>query len=185
MPRHDPSRHLHDNHLPAAITYTIPERWINGKDLPGNFLLQLEADPRYLGIFRDVATPFECEEHPDPSVGQSVAAYSEWLTAHPGLVTTEPQPVSIGGLNGVFMDITVDPSWAETCPFSEGKPVVPFIIGGGVSSLEHVILPGFQERLYLLEKDGGNVAIEIGPEGASLEEYLQMVGPIISSLHFG
>ena len=90
--------------------------------------------------------------------------------------------VSIGGINGVFMDITLDPSWAETCPFSEGKPVVPFIIGGGVSSLEHVILPGFQERLYLLEKDSGNVAIEIGPEGASLEEYLQKVEPIISSL---
>jgi hypothetical protein len=33
-----------------AITYTVPAGWTNGEDLPGNFLLQLDHDPRYVGI---------------------------------------------------------------------------------------------------------------------------------------
>jgi hypothetical protein len=40
---------------------------VNGEDLPGNFLLQLNVDPRYVGIHRNVAASFECEERPDPS----------------------------------------------------------------------------------------------------------------------
>ena len=26
-------------------------------------------------------------------------------------VTTEPQPVSVGGLDGVYLDISIDPAW--------------------------------------------------------------------------
>lgn len=168
-----------------AITYTVPDGWTNGEDLLGNFLLQLEGDSRYLGIYRNVAAPFECEEKPDPGVDQSIEALSSWLTGHPGLETTEPTRVSVGGLDGVYLDISLAPSWTTTCPFSAGQPVVPFIIGGDPSSLHHVILPGFEERLYLLAYEGGNVAIEVGPEGGSLEEYLEEVAPIIESLQFG
>ena len=162
----------------------MPDGWVNGEDAPGNFLLQLEGDPRYLGIYRNMAVPVECEEEIDSSVDQSVEAISNWLTSHPGLVTTEPQAVSIGGLDGVYIDISLDPAWTVTCPYSGGQPIVPFIIGGGPSSLHHVILPGFEERLYLLEADGGNVAIEVGPEGDSLPEYFELVEPIIDSLQF-
>jgi hypothetical protein len=48
-----------------------------------------------------------------------------------------------------------------------------------------VILPGFEERLYLLNYDDGNIAIEVGPEGDSLPDYLQLVEPIIDSIEFG
>lgn len=59
-----------------------------------------------------------------------------------------------------------------TCPRSDGKPTVAFNIGDGTSLVHHAILPGFHERLYLLEWNEGNVAIEVGPEGAPLDEYL-------------
>ena len=167
------------------ITYTVPDGWQNGEDLPGNFLLQLQGDARYLGIDRDIAAPMECEEAPEPGVEQTVSALTAWLTEHEGLVTTEPQPVSVGGLDGVYLDISLDPAWTVGCPFSQGNPVVPFIIGGGVSSLHHVIGPGMETRLYLLEYDGGNIAIEVGPEGESLADYLDEVIPIIESLAFG
>ena len=113
-----------------SITYTVPDGWINREDLPGNFLLHLDGNERYLGIYRDATAPLECEEAPAPGVGQSVEAWSDWLTSHPGLVTTEPQPVNVGGLDGVYIDIALDPDWTVTCPYSEGQPVVPFIIGG-------------------------------------------------------
>jgi hypothetical protein len=173
-----------------AITYTVPGGWTNGEDLPGNFLLHLAGDDRYIGIYRDANAPYKCEEFPDPDVSQSVSDYTRWLRRHPLLHVTKPRPVSVGGLHGVVMDISKAPGTeGQGCTFGEGTVTgaVPFIVGGrGPASLHHVILdtPGFAERLYLLRYKRGNVAIEIGPEGASLREYLEEVTPILRSLRF-
>ena len=170
-----------------AITYTVPTGWTNGEDLPGNFLLQLEGDPRYIGIFRDANAPYRCAEHPDPNVSQSVSDYTRWLRRHPLLRVTRPVPVSIGGLHGVFMNISKAPGTeGQGCTYEETiTGAVPFIIGGrGPASLHHTLLDGWKERLYLLRYKRGNVAIEIGPEGASLPEYLKQVRPILRSLRF-
>ena len=166
------------------ITFTVPDGWTNQEDLPDEFLLQLVDDPRYLGIYGDAVAPMECDEAPQPGVGHTVEDLTEWLTSHPGLITTEPEPVSVGGLDGVFLDITLDPSWTTTCPYSNGQPVVPFIMGGDEAAFHHVINPGFEERLYLLANGSSNIAIEVGPEGDSLQNYLPEVGPIIDDLQF-
>jgi hypothetical protein len=167
------------------IVYTVAAGWTNGEDLPGNFLLQREGDDRYLGIYRNVAAPDACHERPLRGVGRRVEDLVSWLVDHPGLETTDPEPASVGGLEGVYLELSLDPAWQTTCSYSQGQPVVPFIVGGGVSSLHHVILPGFEERLYLLEHAGGNVAIEVGPEGQDLDQYLEEVMPIIQTLEFG
>ncbi len=65
--------------------------------------------------------------------------------------------------------------------------VVPLIIGGGVSQLNHVSLgPDWQERLYLLSYgEDGNVVIEVGPEGANLADYVAVVEPVLATFKFG
>lgn len=167
-----------------AITYTLPDGWGNLEDLPGNFLLQQADDPRYLGIYQNVRIPKGCAEAQDPDVGGTVDDIVGWYRDHPGLVTSGPESVTVGGLSGVYLDISLDPSWATTCIYSGGEPIVPFMIGSGVSEVHHVILPGFEERLYLLEWEGGNVAIEVGTEGMSLDDYLEDVLPVIETLSF-
>jgi hypothetical protein len=185
----EPGRYTTVSFSPA-ISYTVPAGWTNGEDLPGNFGLQLEDDIRYIGIYRDANAPYKCEEYPDPDVSQKVSDYTRWLRRHPLLRVTKPIPVSIGGLHGVAMDISKAPGTeGKGCTFAEGTitGAVPFIVGGrGPASLHHVILdePGFKERLYLLRYKRGNVAIEIGPEGTSLAEYLRKVTPILRSLRF-
>lgn len=181
----DPGTYTTSSFSPE-ITYTVPDGWVNLEDLRGNFLLQMTGDVRYLGIYQNVRAPADgCDEAFAEGVGLTVTDLVGWYVAHPGLVVTKPEDVTIGGLSGVYLDISLDPTWDETCPFSEGQPVVPFIIGNGTSQLVHVILPGFEERLYLLEWNGGNVAIEVGPEGGPLDDYLGDVLPIIDSLRFG
>jgi hypothetical protein len=171
-----------------AITYTVPAGWTNGEDLPGNVLLQLQDDNRYIGIYRDTNAPYKCEEHPDPDVRQTVSDYTRWLRRHPLLHVTKPRPVAVGGLHGVVMDISKAPGTkGKGCTVDTLEGIVPFIIGGrGPARLHHVILdtPGWKERLYLLRYRGGNVAIEISPEGDSLVEYLEEVTPILQSLRF-
>lgn len=166
------------------ITYTVPAGWTNLEDLPGNFLLQKEDDPRYLGIYQNVRAPAECDEVWADGVEGSVQDLLDWYAAHPGLIVSEPEDVTIGGLDGVWIDVSMDPAWDVTCPYSEGQPVVPIIIGNGISSLHHVILPGFEERLYLLVWNEGNVTIEVGSEGQSLGDWLEELSPIIESIQF-
>ena len=114
--------------------------------------------------------------------------YTRWLRRHPLLHVTKPRPVTVGGLHGVVMDISKAPgTTGKGCTFGENTGAVAFIVGGrGPASLHHVILdePGFKERLYLLRYKRGNVAIEVGPEGTSLDAYLREVTPIIQSLRF-
>ena len=169
-----------------SITYTVPEGWTNGEDLLGNFLLQPEGDQRFLGIYRNITVPLPCQEEPDPEVGVMVDQLSDWYTSHPGLVTTRPEPITIGGLTGVMIDVSLDPSWTKGCAWSGGQPSVGIIIGAGPSSLTHVLSTSRSvERLYLLEVEDGNVVIEVGPEGMNFEAYLALVAPIIEGLEFG
>ena len=178
-----------------SITYTVPDGWVNGEDEPGNFLLVRARDPQegiyggnFVGIYRDVYPAAEyCIESPEPGIGTSVQALATWLTGHRGLETTEPQPVTVGGLDGLMVDVTLAKGWKTTCPFSKGKPVVPLIIGGaGSSHLYHVSLPGMSVRLYLLAAGDGNVVIEVAqvPGQGTFTEYLAEVVPIIQSLTF-
>ena len=136
-----------------AITYTVPAGWANGEDLPGNFQLLLNADRRYLGIYKNANVPFKCEEHPDLRLSQTVSDYTRWLRRHPLLHVTTPVPVSIGGLRGVYMDISKAPGTrGKGCTYEGNTGNVPIIVGGrGPAGLHHVITdePGFKERLYL------------------------------------
>ncbi len=170
-----------------AITYTGPAGWTNGEDLVGNFALQLNGDPRYIGIYRDANAPYKCEEHFDPDVSWTVSDYTRWLRRHPLLHVTKPRPVALGGLHGVVMDISKAPGTkGKGCTFGGFEGAVAFIVGGrGAASLHHTLLDGWKERLYLLRYRGGNVAIEIGPEGGGLAEYMKLVTPILKSLRFG
>jgi hypothetical protein len=177
-----------------SITYTVPDGWTNLEDLPGNFLLVRLADPvvdpqfelqNFFGIYRDVLAPMQtCDEGADPSVGMSAREFTAWLAGLPELVSTDPEPVSVGGLDGYVVDVTSGEmdTW---CP--ELPPIVPVLVGGGVSSLHHVVFEGATERIYVLDYEDGNVVIEVGqvPGETSFEEYVEAVQPIIDSLWFG
>lgn len=180
-----------------ALTYTVPEGWTNLEDLAGNFLLQRITDFRnqdistgpFVGVYQNVAVPDGCNESRDPKIGQSVDNLIAWFQANDQLTITDPQPVTIGTLTGVYIDVAKAPdalgcSWELEAKY--GK-FVPLIIGGGISELYHVsITPEWQERLYILSfGNDGNVVIEVGPEGSSLPDYLAVVEPVLATFIFG
>ena len=47
----------------------------------------------------------DCEETEEPGVGTSVDDLVAWLDASPGLSASEPVPVTVGGLEGMRLDI--------------------------------------------------------------------------------
>ena len=189
VPRGARAWHVHDGVLLAGDHLHRARRLDERRRPPRQLPAPARRRLRYIGIFRDANAPYKCEEHPDPDVSQTVSDYTRWLRRHPLLHVTKPRPVALGGLHGVVMDISKAPGTeGKGCTFDETTTgAVPFIIGGrGPASLHHVVLdaPGWKERLYLLRYRGGNVAIEIGPKGDSLVEYLKKVTPILQSLRF-
>jgi hypothetical protein len=129
----------------------------------------------------------DCQEGPEPGVERSIDDLVAWLEAAPGLNTSEPTAVTIGGLGGVRVDLTVASEWKKECSFSGGKPVVPLIYSsafpGGYS---WAISPPTSMRWYLL--GAGNrvliVDIEDNPKGLSRDELFQSGDEIVETFAF-
>lgn len=176
-----------------AIRYTVPSGWVNAEDLLGNFQLYREEDPQeglvggsYIGIFNDARIPDGCAEDGDPTIGNDPADLVAWYRSHDGLATSRPRRVTVGGLRGLLVDVPLRKDYRGTCPWSEGFPVVPVMIGSGVSALFHVSLHEIHVRLLVLRWKSANVTIELTSvrEQHSPQEWRRLVRPIITSLEF-
>jgi hypothetical protein len=177
------------------ITYTVPDGgWFNSEDLPGLFTLippgfgvdldSNEATGDSIGIATSVvAANADCAESEQPGVGHTAAALAAEFAQRPGLTTTTPTPVSVGGLQGLVLDIRLADGWTQTCFYSGGNPVVPLISGVPPSDLDYPIGPGFIMRLYLLDRPGSTLAIELGDKSGGT--HLDAYSAIVDELHFG
>jgi len=176
------------------LNYTVPVGWTNFEDLPGNFLLFQDEDSQdgalggsYLGIYQNIAAAsIECNEGPQQGVGTTPKGLVAWYQSVPGLIVSKPKPkpVTVGGLNGLQIDLSLEPD-VDTCRFGPYTGI-PLIIGGGVSELHHVILEDLDVRLVILGWEDGNVILEVTnvKEQHSAAEFRSLVQPIIDSLQF-
>jgi hypothetical protein len=129
----------------------------------------------------------DCEETEEPGVGRSVDDLVAWLVDAPGLALSEPKPVTVGGFDGVQLDLKLDPTWKKTCVFSEGSPAVPLIIHrADVGAYHVVILPGVSMRWYILDSGDGVIIVDIddGPDGLSRGDLLRTGSEIVESFVF-
>jgi hypothetical protein len=128
-----------------------------------------------------------CEEASEPGVGRSVNDLVGWLEAAPGLTVSEPIPVTVGGLEGMELDIVIDRTWKRTCVFSEKLPAVPLIFNGAEPGGYHwAILPDQSLRWFVLGSEDGTiiVSIEDDPGGLPHDELLERAGEIVDSFVF-
>ncbi|MDQ0822290.1 hypothetical protein QFZ79_000037 [Arthrobacter sp. V4I6] len=178
------------------LTYTVPEGWLNGEDLPGNVLLRRTDDPQegdwggsYIGVYQNVRAPALCGEEAQNGVGTSARELASWYRTVPGLEIVREAPASVGGLSGTAIDFRVSAQWRSTCPLEGVIHAVPVIIGGGVSQLHHMMGAPLEMRLILLDWAEGNIAIEVTAalEQHSLMDYLEGAGAgaVIDSFRFG
>lgn len=162
------------------LTYTVGAGWANMEDLPGNFLLippggslqgvnPMTSD--FLGVYRSVAPPLPCEERPAPDVAPTPQAFVDFLRAQPQLSTSEPRSTSVGGLKGLRIDVSLVNN--KACSDPNIAPAFALVLmGTGASGLTHAVVPDYPLRLYLLESEGGVLAVELAdaPDGGSQYE---------------
>jgi hypothetical protein len=178
----------------GALSYTVPAGWTNFEDCDGCYGLARQHAPENTGIWiwDDAVAHSQsdrCLEKAEPGVGRTAAAMTEWLNGLPGLVTTTPAPVSIGGLSGMMIDLAVAPSWTATCEYaySVGLPLVSTIVdatpGGG---LDWNIQGEGRTRLVFLDlPDGRTVVIDIEAQTkADYDGMLPEAMQVVNSFQF-
>jgi hypothetical protein len=107
----------------GQFSYTVPAGWKNIGDCGWCYYLARADAPENTGIYvwSEVAAhgqAEQCTEGPEPGVGRTADAIVTWLTTLPGLVTSTPAPITIGGLSGKMVDLSVSPTWTATCPYA-------------------------------------------------------------------
>jgi hypothetical protein len=153
------------------ITYTLPAFWSTDVDEaaewrilpPGSTSAGAEdgtSDAIAIHV-RIAASAADCSGVPQPGVGITPTAIATYWAQLSGLTVTAAQPVTVGGLTGVVLDISLSTSWTTPCPYSNGAPTVPLIVGLTNTDLDEGMGAGASYRVYLLGLNGGTLAIVV------------------------
>jgi hypothetical protein len=190
----------------GQLSYTVSDRWKVKEDRAGTFLLHHLPDdsegppstdsfihiftqPRIVGDYAKGAT---CGEHSEtPGVGRTVDDIVAAIVARPGVVSTPPSAVTIGGYEGQMLDLHLAASWTGGCQAPDGPIVAMPILDGTEFEVAAGagLGPDSPFRLILLDLTGGRTmaiaVFDAGPsEPSQLEEQVAGAMPIIESFEF-
>ncbi|MEA2673497.1 MAG: hypothetical protein QOI92_689 [Chloroflexota bacterium] len=162
----------------GKFTYTTPAGWASTTDCDGCYVLAKQGAPANtnINIWNDVAAhrqDDQCTGGPAAGVGRSADAIVTWLTTLPGLVTSTPVPVTIGGLSGKMVDLAVKPTWTATCSYADppGRALVStFSDPVKQDGLDWNIQADGQTRIIALDLGDGR-ALVIDIEGQTKADY--------------
>ncbi len=184
-----------------ALSYDVPADWSNLEDLPGNFLLLPPGSTLagvnpgtsdFLGVYSSVAAPEQCTGNADLRVERTPEALVEYLQGLGALTVSDPQPVTIGGLSGLRVDLTFDDATADqACHLQDeqfgGGVFVDVIVGVGRSSLVHSVAAGYPLRMVFLQHGSDLLAIEVAdaPHGGSdYADWFAQADQVVSTFRF-
>lgn len=177
----------------GQLSYTVPAGWSNSEDQPGNYTLGRPSDQAGTAIymFGEVVPHSQgdesCSEKAALGVDRTPEAFATWLGRLPGLESTQPVAVTIGGRNGFMVDVSLVPDWTQTCPYSEGDPIVSTFTDSDPG-------PGFdwhvggdaRARYIFLDQPGGtSLLIDIeAPDKVTWDAFVQEAMPVVDSILF-
>jgi hypothetical protein len=127
--------------------YAVPEGWTNPEDNQDGYVLAPRRGPDGAGVFVfsdvlahaqgiDPATG-DCVPARAPAVGSSSSAIHDWIRSLPGVrIDHEEKGISIGGLSGFSVDLSVKPTWKGTCGSPDEKPGVPMFVNAQTTADE-------------------------------------------------
>jgi hypothetical protein len=162
-----------------SFSFRVGESWKHvAPELPDKLAISPRGqagDP--LLIFRNLREVYEPAKSMDtPPVMKAPEDMVGWFQHHPYLQTAEPQPVTIGGVEGVQVDWVV----AEDAPFAE---VDTFKYSDGSDA---ATAKGFKHRAIVLEGvQGETVTIGIGSKASEFEEFAPKAQKVLETVKWG
>jgi hypothetical protein len=205
----------------GRFAYTVPAGWLKAivpptwpeTELASNVRLLIRRAPNDTGIdlFSNVDMgswetvsdePLDCVATA-PKLNASPAEVATWLASLHGLLVTAPEPVSIGGLSGVLVDLSFTPGWTDPCAYSQSdggpaiyagrrtlfhRKVASAVVGEPASNYDEGLSATDDEwaRYILLDRgDGQILLIRIQTEVKAIWEALLVDAmPVVESFEF-
>jgi hypothetical protein len=174
-----------------AIAFTLPDGWVIAAD-SGDYVALQPAASEVTGIyvFRSplaASQDVDCPIAAAAGVGATAGDLVEWIQARPGLVVGAPLPVTIGGLEGLRVDVRILDGWLASCPFADRLPTVPLFVSPTDPGFRWVIAGSERLRLDLLDVPaGGTVVVDIDAfDGSLMDAFLPDAARIVASMSFG
>lgn len=173
------------------VGFEVPAGWTNTVDTADWLLLgpQDAAPSTWIVMLRQVVVSGQgssCSPEPRPELGRTVDEILAYLAGHPGLVTSEPTPVTIGGLVGMRVDVSLAPSWERVCPFN-GQPTVLYLTQDRADpGFFWVVDPSERQRVAFLDDEAGGVIVVAinAPSAAAFAPLVEAAEPIVRTLSF-
>lgn len=165
------------------FSFTVPAGWEKGLDVPTAFNLGATAEPSgFMGVWPDFAAAVQdaCRRAQEPGVGRTASELIDWLAEHPGLVTTDPAPITIGDYEGQAITIETDPAWDDPCPGEVSLFVATADDIGWIT-----IRDAAQANVAILEiGDGRTLTVLVEADKAAFDAFMEMAAPLIESFDF-
>jgi hypothetical protein len=172
----------------GQLSYAVPTGWEETDECAGCFRLYKSKDPSGLSIslMADVAPTTEgplCRDMV-AGAGSTPAGIATWLASIQNLKVSKPTPISVGGLSGVSVDLSVRSDAATKCAYlADGNGDVALADPDGLATLS---VPGTgRDRYLLLDRgDGRMLAIIIESEGAAWTAAVAEAMNIVQTFEF-
>jgi hypothetical protein len=173
--------------LEPGISYALPSGWEQYADTRTWFETSPPGHRGTIAIFvrPKAAKPTTgCVALADAAVGPKASDLVAWISAHPALAVSKPSAASVAGLPGKVIDVALDPTWTDECPWDYERPGTSLLLFGdtgtdvwGVTGDQHL-------RLYIADLPGGGTfVIDIDHfYGWDLEEFRAAAQPIVESI---
>jgi hypothetical protein len=185
-PRALPAGSYQSQAFEPRVGFTLPDGWWIPSDVADYVGLEPVASSDVgIHLFRNPKAASQdaaCTETPEPGVGGLDTDLLTWIRSRPGLVTSNPRLVTVGGIQGVELDVSIVDGWKESCPFANGAPTVPLFVG---NSFRWIVAGNERLRLTLLHVAGGTVVVDIDAfDGRLMDDLVARAQPIVQSLSF-
>jgi hypothetical protein len=168
----------------GAFSYEVAAGWQNGADEDSNYFLTkqgtAEGGPQIV-LWSGAAANSQdasCAPALEPGIGRTPAALASWLKGLPGVVATTPALITVGGLSGMTLDLSMKPTWTHSYCNSP-NPSVRTLNELDVAGTTH-------ERIILLDAgSGGTLLVEIdAPDKATFDAFVVDAMQVVNTFQF-
>ena len=181
------------------LTFSVPDGWTSYEDLPGNFLIGPPGTTHdgidrgmsdYIGVYTSVAPPLpDCNSLPDSAVDPTAAGYVEWAESNPDLKATSPTAVTVSGMAGQQIDVSLNTKAKGVCsdPTQGIDAFAEVALGMQPSDFSASVLPTVNVRLELFDVNKHVLAILLSDTlggGSDYPDFWSSARPVVASFNF-
>ena len=153
---------------------------VPGPELPDSTALYGQGETAL--FFSNVQKVFDPSKLPEEVLVPVPEDMVAWLREHPYLEAGEPTPANVGGVSGTQLDVVVSPvpkEYSYECP----APCVP---GWDLSAEPDAydFLPGYKDRLFVLDVGGETVIVAIEAPEETFEEFLPKAQKVLDTVEW-